>query len=48
MDEYQEGRPAIVIVPLARDGCVDTVVDADLVLTAINLRSGCKGVDPRG
>jgi geranylgeranyl diphosphate synthase type II len=39
MEEYQDGGPAIVIVPLVKDGCVDTEVDASLVMRAINLRS---------
>ena len=37
--EYHNGTPAIVIIPLIKDGCVDTEVDPDLVIRAIGLRS---------
>lgn len=39
MNEHQNSCPAIVIVPLTKDGCVDTQVDAGLVLRAIRLGS---------
>jgi hypothetical protein len=39
MEEYQNGGPPIVIIPLVKDGCVDTEVDASLVSRTINLRS---------
>lgn len=39
MDEYRDNAPVIVIVPLTEDGCVDTEVDTDLVIKALNLRS---------
>ncbi len=38
MDQYQEGRPAILVVPLLKDGCAETEVNAGLVIRAINLR----------
>lgn len=37
MTKGQGETPAIVVVPLLRDGCVDTEVDAEQVLKAINL-----------
>lgn len=37
MDEYQASRPVIVVVPLVKDGCAETEVNAGLVLRAINL-----------
>ncbi len=40
MEEYQSQGPVIVVVPLARDGCADTEVNANLVMRAINLRPG--------
>lgn len=39
MQEGQENMPAIVIIPLLRDGCVDTAVDASSVIRVISLRS---------
>lgn len=38
-EDYHNGTPAIVIVPLTKDGCVDTEVDPDLVVRAIDLRA---------
>ena len=35
----QDETPAILIVPLSKDGCVDTEVDAEEVLKAIELDS---------
>lgn len=40
MAQEQPQLPAIVIVPLHRDGCVDTEVDAEEVVRAINLGEG--------
>ncbi len=37
--EHQHGTPAIIIIPLTKDGCVDTEVDPDQVIRAISLRS---------
>ncbi len=39
-----EERPVIVVVPLTRDGCVDTEVDEAQALAAIGL--GCSGANP--
>jgi hypothetical protein len=39
MNVEKEDLPTIVVVPLLKDGCVDTEVDADLVLRTIALRS---------
>ncbi len=42
--------PAIVVVPLSRDGCVDTEVDESLVMDALRVGSfeprGGQGADP--
>jgi squalene-hopene/tetraprenyl-beta-curcumene cyclase len=37
MGPASDGRPAIVVVPLAKDGCVDTEVDLPLAARAIEL-----------
>lgn len=39
MHEGKDDMPTIVVVPLLKDGCVDTEVDANLVVRAISLRS---------
>ncbi len=36
----EKQAPAIVVVPLSKDGCVDTEVDEDLALEAISV--GCR------
>ena len=39
MAKNEQAIPAIVIVPLTSDGCVDTEVDEGMAISAIN--SGC-------
>jgi hypothetical protein len=39
MHVEKERMPTIVVVPLLKDGCVDTEVDVDLVLRTIDLRA---------
>ena len=39
MHVEKEKMPTIVVVPLLRDGCVDTEVDSDLVKRMITLRA---------
>jgi hypothetical protein len=39
LDTYRHSRPHFIVVPLLRDGCVDTEVDVDEVLAALSLRA---------
>ena len=38
--------PIMVLIPLSKDGCVDTEVDADMVLEAINSNHHSGGTSP--
>jgi len=38
--EWADGEPAVVTVPLAQDGCVDTVVDVEAAREIIISRNG--------
>ncbi|MFQ6100685.1 MAG: DUF116 domain-containing protein [Anaerolineae bacterium] len=38
--EWKNGRPAVAVVPLLRDGCVDTEVDIAMARTVILSRNG--------
>lgn len=38
LSQGSEKMPVVVVIPLLRDGCVDTEVDVDRVVGAINLR----------
>jgi squalene-hopene/tetraprenyl-beta-curcumene cyclase len=42
-DASPEGRPAIVVVPLSKDGCVDTEVDVPQAMRVINLGGTANG-----
>jgi hypothetical protein len=41
--EWNNGHPAVVTVPLLRDGCVDTEVDMAVAQSVILSCNGCKG-----
>ena len=38
LEKYRHSRPCFIVVPLLKDGCVDTEVDVDQVLAALSLR----------
>jgi hypothetical protein len=39
LDKYRLSRPHFIVVPLLKDGCVDTEVDVDEVMAALSLRT---------
>lgn len=39
--EWENGRPAVALVPLLRDGCVDTEVDVEMAREVIFSCNGC-------
>jgi len=44
--EWSSGRPEVVVVPLLKDGCVDTQVDVELARETILCCNGCEQVAP--
>jgi hypothetical protein len=39
LEKYRDNRPCFIVVPLLKDGCVDTEVDVDEVVAALSLRA---------